>query len=237
MYLIKDCKYKSSYNINEERALFVTSKTPIKNVFITGVEGETLKVNLDTITRIVSERTEKSLDKIVKEISVKINSLMEDESVNITCDFKESVFVSPSHNYENIKEVYTFEKSLSNFENIYFEILSNLRQKSSPFAAPLEFVDSLINFEKSLKIDPKFLDGINIISDSVLGRAGKKVFDKFIKNSKSTNLGLWDFLSGIKHQRGGKGLASQTISKYLNKTNKIYLLAHFNAADLTMIND
>jgi hypothetical protein len=93
------------------------------------------------------------------------------------------------------------------------------------------FVSDCINYLKIFNSNSKFLGLINSVSVS---RAGKKVFDSKIISS------LEEIIKDLaqKYKRGGEGLATRTNSNpFITTRKRSYLLAHFNAADLTMLSD
>ena len=216
--------------------IFKTNKLKIRNVLITSPAGEELKINFDVLTKIVNERIYNDLKIIEDEI---IHMIQSTKTCRGSIIKGKDDFKSLSWNNENMKNGAVEHLVLSEKMNSDYCRLSSLfsgeildNWKDMCFAEKAK----ILSFIKKVLSDDK------LYNSCVFGRAGKKLNMQDIldidvvdshspKNIEKMDQKIKEFLSM------NTSIKNSFTSSLFSSTIKNYLLAHFNAADLSMLND
>jgi len=224
LYLNK--KLFEDIKVLDDKIILKTHKLPIKNVLITGVEGEHLKLNFDVLSTLVNERIYNDL------------LIVEDEIVFLIQN-QEKIYIKEM--FEELKSVSWNNETMKNGPVEHIVLSNKIAESYDKLASllPSGVLENWKSFGSSAKNSLlEFLSSIKYMS-SWIGRAGKKQMfyigssDPGTGSPKNIDLKIQTLLNlplPLKEEKTSQNLLFASGIKN-------YLLAHFNAADLTMLND
>jgi len=215
-YFLNNKEYKN-VRVGKKNLTVLLDKSNIENIFIKPLKGEDLQINFKSLIKIIT----KSIDRNFKEKLV-LDELkyLDYRNTGILIDANLNRF-EKSWDKDTMKNNAVEEVSLSNEEN---SVEEKVKQEKS-------------NFTKSFTLVDKFLQEENLIDPASLPDSNKTPIKE--EEERPTGLILFN-KDSLKGELGGwekiKDDSLKTVIN-INVNRRIYLAAHYNAADLTMIQD